>query len=128
MKKFATYLSPLLILLALCSCHQDNDDYMTMAVISLDSGDTLTIDRVQAMAHITNLNTRHVVSTAEFNGKEVRVELLRGAYQINVEGILSCSDRKGSHRLRQFRAVSDYTELTGTGVSETKLGIMFLDD
>lgn len=126
MKKILTILVTSMTL-ALCACHQDNDDYMTMATLRLDGGDTLTIDRVQAMAHITNLNTRHVVSTADFIGPEVQIELLRGAYQVHVEGILSYDDQKGRNHIRSFRAVSDYIELVGTGTCEAKLNIIFLD-
>ena len=83
MKKILTLLV-MTMTLALSACHQDNDDYMTLASIRLDGGDTLTIERVQAMAHVTNLNTRHVVSSADFTGAELQIELLRGSYQVNV--------------------------------------------
>ena len=126
MKKILILLT-MSLTLALTACHQDNDDYMTQATIYLDGGDTLTINRVQAMAQITNLNTRHVVSTADFDGPKVQIELLRGAYQINIEGILSYTDANGVQRLRSFRAISDYVELAGTGACEAKLNIIFLD-
>ncbi len=126
MKKILLLLTTSLTL-ALVACHQDNDDYMTQATIYLDGGDTLTINRVQAMAQITNLNTRHVVSTADFNGPQVQVELLRGVYQINVEGILSYTDKNGMQHMRSFRAITDYVELAGTGSCQAKLNIIFLD-
>lgn len=126
MKKILLLLTTSLTL-ALVACHQDNDDYMTQATIYLDGGDTLTINRVQAMAQITNLNTRHVVSTADFNGPQVQVELLRGVYQINVEGILSYTDKNGMQHMRSFRAITDYIELAGTGSCQAKLNIIFLD-
>ena len=88
MKKLFTILMCCMAL-ALTACHQDNDDYMTLATIQLDGGEDVTIERVQAMAHITNLNTKHVVSTADFTGAQVQIELLRGAYQISIEGVLS---------------------------------------
>ena len=126
MKKILTLLV-MTMTMALAACHQDNDDYMTLASIRLDGGDTLTIERVQAMAHVTNLNTRHVVSSADFTGAELQIELLRGAYQVNVEGIVSYTDQNGHHFLRSFRAVSDYVELVGIGRSEATLNIIFLD-
>ena len=115
------------VVLMFSACHQDNEDYMTQATIRLDGGDTLKIEHVQAMAHLTNLNSRHVVSTADFTGAEVRIELLRGAYQAHVEGILSYDDAQGTHYVRSFRAVSDYIELVNSGTSEVKLSIIFLD-
>ena len=113
--------------LALTACHQDNDDYMTLATIQLDGGSDVTIEHVQAMAHITNLNTKHVVSTADFTGAQVQIELLRGAYQVSIEGVLSYTDQTGNKRIRSFRAVSDYVELVGTGTSKATINIIYLD-
>ena len=113
--------------LALTACHQDNDDYMTLATIQLDGGSDVTIERVQAMAHITNLNTKHVVSTADFSGDQVQIELLRGAYQVSIEGVLSYTDQTGNKHIRSFRAVSDYVELVGTGTSKATINIIYLD-
>lgn len=113
--------------LALTACHQDNDDYMTLATIQLDGGSDVTIERVQAMAHITNLNTKHVVSTADFTGAQVQIELLRGAYQVSIEGVLSYTDQTGNKRIRSFRAVSDYVELVGTENSKATINIIYLD-
>ena len=113
--------------LALTACHQDNDDYMTLATIQLDGGSDVTIERVQAMAHITNLNTKHVVSTADFTGDQMQIELLRGAYQVSIEGVLSYTDQTGNKRIRSFRAVSDYVELVGTGTSKATINIIYLD-
>ena len=113
--------------LALTACHQDNDDYMTLATIQLDGVSDVTIERVQAMAHITNLNTKHVVSTADFTGDQVQIELLRGAYQVSIEGVLSYTDQTGNKRIRSFRAVSDYVELVGKGTSKATINIIYLD-
>lgn len=113
--------------LALTACHQDNDDYMTLATIQLDGGSDVTIERVQAMAHITNLNTKHVVSTADFTGDQVQIELLRGAYQVSIEGVLSYTDQTGNKRIRSFRAVSDYVELVGTETCKATINIIYLD-
>ena len=126
MKKLFTILICCMTL-ALTACHQDNDDYMTLATIQLDGGDGVTIERVQAMAHITNLNTKHVVSTADFTGAQVRIELLRGAYQVSIEGVLSYTDQTGNKRIRSFRAVSDYVELVGTDTSKATINIIYLD-
>ncbi|MBR1467362.1 MAG: hypothetical protein IJ606_01890 [Bacteroidaceae bacterium] len=110
-----------------CGCHQDNDEYMTVATVRLDGGEGVRIERVQAMAHFTNLNSRHVTSTANFDGAEVQVVLLRGAYQVLVEGVLSYVDADGKRMVRSFRAVSDYVELAGIGTSQAKMDIILLD-
>lgn len=112
----------------LCGCHQDNDEYMTIAVIRLESNEIQSIERVQAMAHFTNLNTRHITSTSNSNGPEVQVELLRGAYQVLIEGTISYTDRSGARKIGSFRAISDYVELTATeGRSAAKLNIILLE-
>ena len=126
MKKILTILM-LTMAIGLTACHQDNDDYMTLATIQLDGGEGVTIERVQAMAHITNLNTKHVVSAADFTGAQVRIELLRGAYQVSIEGVLSYTDQTGNKRIRSFRAVSDYVELVGTDTSKATINIIYLD-
>lgn len=126
MKKLFTILICCMTL-ALTACHQDNDDCMTLATIQLDGGEGVTIERVQAMAHITNLNTKHVVSTADFTGAQVRIELLRGAYQVSIEGVLSYTDQTGNKRIRSFRAVSDYVELVGTDTSKATINIIYLN-
>ena len=110
-----------------CGCHQDNDEYMTVATVRLDGGEGIRIERVQAMAHFTNLNSRHVTSAANFDGAEVQVVLLRGAYQVLVEGVLSCVDDGGTRSVHSFRAVSDYVELAGVGTSKAKIDIILLD-
>ena len=112
----------------LCGCHQDNDEYMTIAVIRLESNEIQSIERVQAMAHFTNLNTRHITSTSNFNGPEVQVELLRGAYQVLIEGTISYTDQSGARNIGSFRSISDYVELTATeGRSAAKLNIILLE-
>ncbi len=115
------------VIMVLSSCHPDNDDYMTQAFINLDTSDTLTIERVQAMAQITNLNTRHIVTTSDFTEGTVQIELLRGAYQISIEGVMRYSDQQGEYHVRSFRAISDYVELTGLSRSYAELKIIFLD-
>ena len=126
MKKFFSIFM-LIAMIALSACHQDNTDYTTVATLTLDGGDTLTIDQVQAMAHFTNINSRHITSTADFQGPKVQIELLRGAYQVQIEGIVSYTDRQDIRQVRSFRAISDYVELANSSWSEVKLSIIFLD-
>ena len=99
MRQKTIYFALFALTLLTAACHQDNDDYMTLATLRLDGGDTLTIERV----------------------------LLRGAYQVHIEGLLSYYGQDGARRVRSFRAVSDYVELVGSGTSEADLNIIFLD-
>ena len=68
------------VVIAVTACHEDNEEYFAEADITVNAGDTLTVDRVQATAVLTNLNTRQVTTSADFNGQTLRISLLRGAY------------------------------------------------
>ena len=127
MKHIATYIVLTLGFLSLTACHQGANDLFATAVINLAVDEGITITQVQAQAELTNVNTRQVTTTANFDGAILRVELLRGAYQILIEGVATCQDASGNIRLRQFRAQTDYVELVGTGSNATRLNLIFLD-
>ena len=127
MKQIATYIVLTLWLLSLTACHQEENDLFATAVINLAVDEGITITQVQAQAKLTKVNTRQVTTTANFDGGILRVELLRGAYQILIEGVATCQDASGNIRLRQFRAQTDYVELVGTGSNATRLNLIFLD-
>lgn len=127
MKRIVTFILLAFGLLSLTACHQEHNDLFSTAVITLSSDDGVTITQVQAQAEITNVNTRQVVTTANFDGTTLRVELLRGAYAVLVEGVATCQDADGNKRLRQFRAQTDYVELASTDTNVTQLNIIFLD-
>jgi len=137
--------------LFLTACHQEEDDLFATAVITLETGEDISITDVQAQAQFTNVNTRQVTTTADCkirDGKcEVSVGLLRGAYEVLIEGVAECqgvqgvlspqgyesvsSSRaqgvQGVREYRQFRAQSDYVELAGRGVNTAGLNIIFLN-
>jgi predicted lipoprotein len=128
MKQIVTYIILLSLgFLSLTACHQEENDLFATAVINLAVDEGITITQVQAQAELTNVNTRQVTTTANFDGGILRVELLRGAYQILIEGVATCQDASGNIRLRQFRAQTDYVELVGTGSNATRLNLIFLD-
>ena len=113
--------------LSMTACHQEENDLFATAIINLAVDDGITITQVQAQAELTNVNTRQVTTTANFDGAVLRVELLRGAYQVLIEGVATCQDATGNIRFRQFRAQTDYVELAGTGSNATSLNLIFLD-
>ena len=127
MKRIVTFFLFTFGLLSLTACHQEQNDLFSTAIITLSSNDNISISRVQAQAEITNVNTRQVVTTANFDGPTLRVELLRGAYAVLVEGVATCLDADGNKRLRQFRAQTDYVELASTDTNVAQLNIIFLD-
>ena len=76
---------------------------------------------------LTNVNTRQVTTVADFIGTSATVELLRGAYQIDIEGVATCVSPDNATRMRQFRCQSDYEEFVTLGINEVTLRTIFLD-
>ena len=109
------------------ACTPVEDDIFTTARITVTGDGDLPITSVQAQVKLTNVNTRQVITTADFAGTSVTVELLRGAYQIAIEGVATCPTGDGGIRMRQFRCQSDYEELVQHGTNEVTLKTIFLD-
>lgn len=112
--------------MVLTSCHQDEDDLFTTAAITLAAEQGTTVERVQGTVQFTNLNTRQVTTTAEFDGNIARVTLLRGAYSVLVEGSMQYKDANGETSVRQFRATSDYLEFASKSLNVATLNIVWM--
>ena len=112
--------------MVLTSCHQDEDDLFTTAAITLAAEQGTTVERVQGTVQLTNLNTRQVTTTAEFDGNIARVTLLRGAYSVLVEGSMQYKDANGKTSVRQFRATSDYLEFASKSLNVATLNIVWM--
>lgn len=112
--------------MVLASCHQDEDDLFTTAAITLTAEEGTTVERVQGTVQLTNLNTRQVTTTAEFDGNIARVTLLRGAYSVLVEGSMQYKDANGKTSVRQFRATSDYLEFASKSLNVATLNIVWM--
>ena len=112
--------------MVLTSCHQDEDDLFTTAAITLAAEQGTTVERVQGTVQLTNLNTRQVTTTAEFDGNTARVTLLRGAYSVLVEGSMQYKNANGETSVRQFRATSDYLEFASKSLNVATLNIVWM--
>jgi hypothetical protein len=126
MRSKILYISIVIWALVMISCAPVEDDIFTTARITVTTGDDTAITRVQGQVRLTNVNTRQVVTSSDFEGSSVNVELLRGAYQIDIEGVVTCQSSNGQPRARQFRCQSDYAEFISDNSSVT-LNIIFLD-
>lgn len=113
-------------MVVLTGCHQDNDEFFTQAQIEVDGGDDISVERIQATATLTNLNTKQTTVASSFEGSTLQVELLRGAYQVTIEGMVRYTAADGSVKTQSFRAVSDYLELTQTPVSKATLELIMM--
>lgn len=112
--------------MVLTSCHQDEDDLFTTAAITLAAEQGTTVERVQGTVQLTNLNTRQVTTTAEFDGNIARVTLLRGAYSVLVEGSMQYKNANGETSVRQFRATSDYLEFASKSLNVATLNVVWM--
>ena len=115
------------ITVLLTACAPVEDDIFTTARITITADGDESITSVQAQVKLTNVNTRQVVTCADFNGTSATVELLRGAYQIDIEGVATCLSPGNATRMRQFRCQSDYVEFIGRDINEVTLKTIFLD-
>lgn len=116
-----------LLMLSLASCHKEENDLFATGCIMLSTPDGMAIDMVQAQAILTNVNTRQVTTSSDFTGGSIKMELLRGAYKIGIEGVATVHDTDGSTLTRQFRSQSEYIDLSSTGVNNVTLRIIYLD-
>lgn len=127
MRNNILYITLMILAMALTACAPVEDDIFTTARITVAAGDEVTITRIQAQVKLTNVNTRQTVTSADFVGSTVAVELLRGAYQIDIEGAATCQMADGNTRVRQFRCQSDYAEMVHQDLNEITLKTIFLD-
>ena len=122
---FLTILIALTMLLTACAPVED--EIFTTARITVTAEGEDSITSVQAQVRLTNVNTRQVTTVADFDGASATVELLRGAYQIDIEGVATCLSPDNVTRMRQFRCQSDYVEFISRDINEVTLKTIFLD-
>lgn len=115
------------IMCMLSACHKEEDDIFAFATLAVTTDVAENIERVQAQAVFTNINSRKVTTTADFNGNAVTVELLRGPYLISAEGVLSYHDNSGNVVMHQFRAQTDYAEIMDKSQNLITLKAILLD-
>jgi hypothetical protein len=127
MRQKIHYLLLIALTLLFTACVPVEDDIFTTARITVDGGDHITVTGLQTQVKLTNVNTRQVTTTADFQGSSTTVELLRGAYQIDIEGVATCQMTDGQTSVHQFRCQSDYVELVQQGLNEITLNIIYLD-
>lgn len=127
MKHNIIFLLSITFVMLLTACAPVEDDIFTTARITVTAEGDVSITSVQAQVKLTNVNTRQVTTVADFNGTSATVELLRGAYQIDIEGVATCLSPDNVTRMRQFRCQSDYVEFISHDINEVTLKTIFLD-
>ena len=92
-------------LLCVTSCHDDYNDYMTTGHIALTLPVDGEIKTIQYSVKMMNLNSRNTITLAGETNSAITVDnLFRGAYSINVEGVVRYVDSNATTHTSQFRA------------------------
>ena len=87
----------------------------------------LTVEQVQGTARLTNLNSKQVTTTSDFDVATIHVQLIRSSYSVDVEGLVRYHDQDGHTYTKHMRAHSDYIDLSATGYNLAVLPIIFLE-
>ncbi|MCI7310029.1 MAG: hypothetical protein MR536_04180 [Prevotella sp.] len=125
--KRKTFLLCLLAACLLMGCRQDNETYFSTARIVVQGGDTITIERIQATATLTNINTGQVVSSTDFQGNRLSIDVLRGAYHVSIQGLVRYSNRQNKVYTRPFRAYAEYASLANEGENTFSTNLFFMN-
>ena len=127
MKKLLYMMVVGVMLMSLTACHADEDQLFTTAAITLTGSDTIYVDRIQGTITLTNLNTKERVTTADFDGCTATVNLLRGVYQVSVDGQVRYRDGKGITHVDNFRASQDQVSIVNGSMVMVELPIILMN-
>ena len=117
-----------MIIAVTASCHSDHDFYTTTAGIELTMPVEGEVEIIQYSLTMTNLNSREVVNNAgKTTGTIMINDIMRGAYSINVEGIVKYKNESGQVTMRQFRAQSEYVSFVGQQDAVVTLEMILMD-
>ena len=115
-------------MLCTASCHNDYNDYTTTGTIVLTLPTEGEIERLQYSLKMMDLNSRNIITLAgECNGTIAIPNLFRGAYSINVEGVVRFVGNDGDSHTSQFRAQSDYVSMVDLSDNSVSLEMILMD-
>lgn len=118
----------MLTLFCATSCHDDYKDYMTTGHIVLSLPVDGEIETIQYSVKIMDLNNRNMITMAGESSGTITVDnLFRGAYYINVEGVVRYVDSNTSTHISQFRAQSDYVSMVELNDNIVSLEMILMD-
>lgn len=126
-KKIQLYVLALWTILMM-SCHQEQTDYYTIARLTLDVPDSINVNQIQGTMTLQSLNTTLSQSTSNMQGYSLELNVLRGAYKVDVVGMIQYTNSNGEMLTRHYRAHSDYTPFADTSLSTAELPIILLDE
>lgn len=117
-----------LAMLCATSCHDDYKDYMITGLIALTLPVEGEIETIQYSVRMMDLNSRNTITLAGETCGTITVEnLFRGAYSINVEGVVRYVDSDEMTHTSQFRAQSDYVSMVEVNGNSVSLEMILMD-
>lgn len=128
MKKKIQLFALMIGALLMMSCHQEQADYYTIARLTLNVPDSINVNQIQGTMTLQSLNTTLSQSTSNMQGYSLELNVLRGAYKVDVVGMIQFTNSNGEMFTRHYRAHSDYTPFADTTLSTAELPIILLDE
>lgn len=108
-------------------CRQDNDRYFATANIVVQGGDTVGIERIQATASLTNINTGRTTFSSDFRNNVLTIDVLRGAYRVSIQGLVRYRGPRSDVHTRTFRAYSEFVSFAAEGENTVTMNLFFMD-
>ena len=127
MKQYILIIALALMACTFSSCHNEVDEYMADVTIAISSEEATEIDRVQATATLTNLNTKQTITSTNFIGNRLTETVLRGAYKISIDGVIRYTDKKNEVRVRSFRSTTDFISVGESNSKPIEMQTIFTD-
>ena len=128
MKQILNICTFFLLTTILIACQQEETDYHTLARVTLSMPDNNNIIQIQGTLTLQNINNTLNTSTADMNDNTFEITVLRGAYKVDVTGMVKYTEQNGTTHICYYRAHSDYTSFTSLPLSETELPIILLEE
>lgn len=128
MKRILPLLALVIGAFTLASCHQEQTDYYTTARLTLTVPDSISVRQIQGTMTLQSLNTTLSQSTSSISNNSFDMQVLRGAYKIDVVGMIQFTTANGGLQTRHYRAHSDYTPFADMPLSAASLPIILLDE
>lgn len=127
MKRYFFIICFAFIACILISCDNKTEEYMANVTIIVNCDDAKDIDRIQATATITNLNSKQVFRSVNFIKNTLTEVVLRGAYKITLDGVIRYIDKNNKVRVRTFRSTTNFVSITGSNDTHLLMQTIFTD-
>jgi len=114
--------------LTISGCHQEQTDYYTTARLTLVVPDTVSVSQIQGTMTLQSLNTTLSQSVSTIHDGSFEMQVLRGAYKVDIVGMIKYITPNGGVQTRHYRAHSDYTPFADMPLSTASLPVIFLDE